>query len=101
KVNEQRLTFVGKTTAVDLTDGENSATFTMATVGDDRPFFTEYSYRVAGFVDAWSPWQTQNLVTLTNLPSGAYTIQIRSRSGSFGISQPAETRLSFRVSLPF
>lgn len=101
KVNEQRLAFVGETTPVDLIAGENSATFTMATIGDDRPFFTEYSYRVAGFVDAWSPWQTQNLITLTNLPGGDYTIQIRSRSGSFGIRQPAETTLSFRVSLPF
>lgn len=101
KVNEQRLAFVGKTATVDLIDGENSATFTMATVGDDRPFFTEYSYRVAGFVDAWSPWQTQNLITLTNLPGGDYTIQIRSRSGSFGMRQPAETTLLFRVSLPF
>jgi len=101
KVNEQRLSFVGKTATVDLLDGENSATFTMATVGDDRPFFTEYSYRVAGFVDAWSPWQTQNLITLTNLPGGEYSIQIRSRSGSFGTRQPAETTLLFRVSLPF
>jgi len=92
---------VGKTATVDLLDDENSATFTMATVGDDRPFFTEYSYRVAGFVDTWSPWQTQNLITLTNLPGGEYSIQIRSRSGSFGTRQPAETTLLFRVSLPF
>ena len=101
KVNTERIAFVGKPPTSNLPDGENRVTFTVETVGDDRPFFTEYSYRVAGFLDAWSPWQTQNLITLTNLPSGAYTMQIRSRSGSVGIRQPAETTLLFRVSLPF
>lgn len=101
KVNQQRLSFVGATTSVDLPNGDNSATFTLATVGNDRPFFTEYSYRVPGFVDQWSPWQTQNLVTLTNLPGGDHRIQIRSRSGRFGAQRHAETSLTFYVSLPF
>lgn len=101
KVNAERLAFVGKPATANLPDGENVGTFTVETVGNDRPFFTEYSYRVPGFLDKWSPWQTQNLITLTNLPGGDYTIQIRSRSGSFGTNQPAETNLTFHVSLPF
>ncbi len=101
KVNAERLAFVGKPATINLPDGENVVTFTVETVGNDRPFFTEYSYRVPGFLDKWSPWQTQNLITLTNLPGGDYRIQIRSRSGSFGTRQPAETNLTFHVSLPF
>lgn len=101
KINDQRVGFVGKTPVMTLPKDQNMATFTVETVGDDQPFQAEYSYRVAGLVDKWSPWQHQNLITLTNLSGGDYTLEVRSRLGSPFGDPPVQVSQSFRVALPF
>ena len=101
KVGMQRIPFVGKLQEVALPDGENTVSFTVETLGDDKPFMAQYSYKVDGFLNEWSPWQSQNLIALTNLPAGAHTLRVRTRSGNQINEVSAEASLTFRVSIPF
>lgn len=41
----------------------------------------EYSYRLTGFDRGWSVWSAKTEKEYTNLPSGNYTFEVKSRSG--------------------
>lgn len=38
---------------------------------------TSISYRLPGVTNEWSPWQTSGTIYFTNLPSGAYQLEIK------------------------
>ena len=95
-----RLPFVGKTQTVALPFGQNSVSFTVEAVGEDKPFASQYSYRVAGFADKWSDWQTQNVVALTNLPNGTFMLEVKARRGLLA-AETAVMALPFKISVWF
>lgn len=101
KAGQQRIPFVRSPSIITLPKDENTVSFTVETLGDDKPFFAEYSYKVDGYLDQWSPWQRQNLITLTNLPGGTHTLRVRTHTSNLMNEQPAETSLRFQVSIPF
>lgn len=41
----------------------------------------QYQYRVAGFYDQWSAWQSDATHTLANIPAGEYTFEVRGKVG--------------------
>ncbi len=49
------------------------------------PYFEEedqilYSYKLEGYDDEWSPWETKTTEDYNNLPSGSYTFKVRARN---------------------
>jgi DNA-binding CsgD family transcriptional regulator len=59
----------------------------------------EYSYQLKGFDNAWSAWSKRTEKEYTNLPAGAYTFQVKSKSNLGNESEPAS--YSFDVLPPW
>lgn len=62
------------------------------------PFFErepKFSWRLDGFSDTWSAWQSMPEKEFTNLPSGVYTFRVRSDMGG------GEALLKFRILPPW
>jgi serine phosphatase RsbU (regulator of sigma subunit) len=45
--------------------------------GEDK---TEYKYKLEGFDSDWSKWESRNFKDYTNLPHGAYTFKLKSKT---------------------
>ena len=95
-----RLPFVGKSTVVKLPFGQNNVSFTVEALGEDKPFRTQYSYRIKKVLNKWSEWQTQDLISLTNLPSGTFTLEVKARRGVLA-DESAVAKVNFEVSMYF
>ncbi len=95
-----RLPFVGKATVVQLPFGQNNVSFTVEALGEDKPFRTQYSYRIREVLDKWSEWQTQDLISLTNLPAGTFTLEVKARRGVLA-DESAVAKVDFEVSMYF
>ena len=95
-----RVPFRGNRPAVELLYGQRSVSFTVEALGEDKPFEAQYSYRVLGFLNKWSPWQTQDIISLTNLPGGRFTLEVKTRRGITS-GESETTKLDFIVSIPF
>ena len=52
----------------------------------------QFRYRIAGFQEDWSDWSFSNEVSLTNLPTGSYTLEIQARDE---MHQLAEATLAY------
>jgi ligand-binding sensor domain-containing protein len=101
KIGNYRVPFVGEPFILELPDGQNTASFTVESIGEDKPFRSEYSFRIKGVLDEWSEWQEQNLLMVNNLPNGVHTIEVRSRLGTLDASKYNIAAQKFYVSAPF
>jgi ligand-binding sensor domain-containing protein/anti-sigma regulatory factor (Ser/Thr protein kinase) len=81
--------------------GQNTVSVGFEAIGTDKPFQTQFSYRIPGLQDRWSDWQTDNHAMLTNLTPGLHTVEIKARSGSLTGQTPGVARLRLRASMPF
>ncbi len=61
-----------------------------------RPFF---QYRLLGYSDTWSEWNSRTSVTFDRLPPGTYTMQVRMLTDAGRVSAVAEN--AFRISPPW
>lgn len=59
---------------------ENSFRFTFSSPVYDNAGNTEYSYRLVGFNDEWSPWSRTYMKEYTNLPDGKFVFQVKARN---------------------
>jgi ligand-binding sensor domain-containing protein/DNA-binding CsgD family transcriptional regulator len=59
---------------------DNSISFTFSSPVYDNAGNTEYSYRLSGFNDEWSPWSRTYVKEFTNLPDGHFTFQVKARN---------------------
>jgi ligand-binding sensor domain-containing protein len=100
-VGTQSVPFVGNIEVIDLAKNQNNTTFTVESIGEDKPFRSQFSFRIKGFLDDWSDWQEQNLLMVNNLPNGEHTIEVRSRTGTLQDSESGVTELTFRVNASF
>lgn len=64
--------------------------FEYASPGCIQPGNIQFSYRLTGFDNEWSPWSLRTEKDYTNLPHGAYTFSVRAKDNLGNISQPAE-----------
>lgn len=99
KLNGQRLPFaqLAKDSIFALPFGTGDVRVEFESVGDDKPFRSQYSYYVEGLTDGWTPWQEEPVATLTHLASGTYTIRIKSRTGGTETNNSQEARIRFLV----
>ena len=101
KVGNSKISFVNNFEIVNLAYGQNAVTFTIQSIGEDKPFKSQYSFRIKGVLNKWSEWQEQNLLMVNNLPNGSHFIEVRSRLGSLDIEEYSIATQSFKVSLLF
>ncbi len=100
QINRQRVPYSGATGIV-LPEGENEVTVRFESIGFQRPLQTQYSWRLMGYSDDWSDWSGDNLAFFSQLPSGRYTFEVRSRHpGSISEADVETDRYAFEVSLP-
>ena len=75
---------------------QNSVSFRYASPAYAEP--SRFSYRLAGFEDVWSPWETTNFKEYTNLREGKYVFQVKALNVYGSESQVAE--FAFMVKPP-
>ncbi len=46
----------------------------------DNPGFPEFSTKLEGFDNQWSPWNTQSVVTYSRLPAGHYNFLVKTKN---------------------
>jgi signal transduction histidine kinase len=66
-------------------------------VGDDKPFRSQYSYNIEGITDGWTAWQEEPVLSLSNMASGTYMLKVKSRTGSTDYDNSQEATLRFQV----
>ncbi|RZL14103.1 MAG: transcriptional regulator, partial [Pedobacter sp.] len=68
------------TTPLKLDNEFNSLHFEYSSTSFEYQKNTEYSYQLAGFDNAWSPWSQKGEKDYTNLSAGKYTFNVRARN---------------------
>jgi hypothetical protein len=66
--------------ATRLKHSDNSISFGWTTTSYVEETKTEYRYRLVGFDDEWSGWESRNYRDYTNLPSGDYRFLLRAKT---------------------
>lgn len=77
EINNERVRYEDYGKRVSLPDGSNTAKIRFESVGFERPWNAEYSYKVDG--GEWSAWRTEDFAILDNLSSGVYTFYVKTR----------------------
>jgi ligand-binding sensor domain-containing protein len=101
KVGNNNVAFVNNNETINLPYGQNAVTFTVESIGEDKPFKSQYSFRIKGVLDKWSDWQEQNLLMVNNSPNGTHTIEVRSRLGTLDPGEYSIATQKFYISVPF
>lgn len=78
---------------------ENNAVFSYHVPQFAKFQETQFQHRLKGFYDAWSDWSTLGSHEFTNIPSGAYTFEVRARVGDVIAQQTASYK--FNVGKPW
>ncbi|MCB0572307.1 MAG: histidine kinase [Phaeodactylibacter sp.] len=103
ELNGRKVRFQEQDGAIALPRGINQVQLNFESIGFAHPVRTQYSYRLLGRLQSWSPWQTSRSAFFANLPSGEYTFEVRSRHPA-AIEEEKHYqvgRLQFQVALPF
>ena len=95
-INDQKVPFAYEKDF--MPEVQNQVRIKVESVGEDKSTVSEFSYRLPGYVEEWSDWQPDDVLYLNQLPSGSYTIEVRSRHGLDEFH--AVTRMQFKVSVP-
>jgi len=78
---EGTLSLVDVSTTGNFSWKENNLTFEYFVPEFEKFQEPEYQYRLLGFYDRWSPWETKAMHEYANIPSGSYTFEVRARKG--------------------
>ena len=79
---------------------ESRLTFRFSAIHFTNPDKVEYSYRLNGLDQDWSPATRENYITYSSLPAGEYTFEVRG-SVSAGAWVQSHAPFRFYVSPPF
>ncbi|MFN8357122.1 MAG: histidine kinase [Spirosomataceae bacterium] len=101
ELNGERVGFEGGNASLSLPFGVNTVYVKAESIGEDKPFHSQFSYRLLGEKDDWSAWQESPFIALPYLSNGIHTLQVRSRTGTIQASQSNITSLMFRTSVYF
>ncbi|MDZ4204641.1 MAG: triple tyrosine motif-containing protein [Bacteroidales bacterium] len=77
----------------------NSVSFRYACPTFESHENTRYSYRLQGFDQSWSPWETGNFKEYTNLHEGAYVFEVKARN--VHNTESAVNSFSFAINPPW
>lgn len=96
RINDQKVPFDYEKSFIP--EVQNQVRIKVESVGEDKSTVSEFSYRLPGYAEEWSEWQPDDVLYLNQLPSGSYTLEVRSRHGSDGLH--SVTCLQFKVQVP-
>ncbi len=85
---------VARTASTELVPGTKKLSIHFAAPTFIAPGDVRYQYRLRGYDDTWSTWQTGRVATYTNLDPGDYTFQVRARNAD-GVPSTRAAALSF------
>lgn len=74
---------------VTLSHDENHVTFDFKGIHYGSPEDVEFSFKLEGFDDNWSPMSKENAATYSNLPPGTYEFKVKAKNRSGVWSEPA------------
>lgn len=75
---------------------QNHLSFLFKGINLRNPEAVEYSWKMEGFDENWSPWTKDQRITYSNLPSGNFSFLVRARNEDGVYSQ---TPLSFNITI--
>lgn len=88
-----------QSSVINLSYANNSLDFKVCLI-DFQPYIsTEYQYKIEGYNDKWSDWNTSNSLSFENLPFGSYKLKVRGRIGKQKSSNTVEYK--FNIERPF
>lgn len=77
----------------------NNITIQVSSFNYDPLLKSEYQYKLNGYNENWSNWQTDTQFNFKNLPFGDYSLLVRSRVGEDNISEIQ--KINFTIQKPF
>ena len=99
QINDKRIPYTDYGKLIALNYGTQSARIRFEAVGFERPFKTEFSYKINE--GKWSAWQTDEIAVIDGLAGGVYTFYVRTRpANTIAEAQYGQTTLQFKVDLP-
>lgn len=78
KINTQLISY-DTTTIIKLNRNENQLVFHFESIGFQRTTIPLYSWRLKGYSKTWSDWSEDEMAFFSNLPSGNYTFEVKSK----------------------
>lgn len=85
--NEELLFITEDNKTTEFENKYNNLEFKFSTINYNPVFKSEFQYRLEGYEDTWSSWDSRGEVVYKNLSFGKYTFQARSRIGQGNISE--------------
>ncbi len=85
---------------LDLPYDQNHLSFVFKGINLRNPEAVEYSWKMEGFDESWSPWTKDQRITYSNLPSGTFSFLVRSRNED-GVYSKEPLRFEITVSTPY
>lgn len=79
---------------------QNHLSFLFKGINLKNPEGVEYSWKMSGFENKWSPWTKEQRIVYSNMSPGKYTFLLRSRNED-GFINPNPERFSFTIARPF
>ena len=86
---------------IELPKGKNNLEFRFEGIGFERPLHTQYAYKLEGYDEDWSTWGKEDFAVYSNLGSGNYAFNVKSRMGSYSDVQPTIASIDLKIDLPF
>ncbi|AEA44366.1 ligand-binding sensor domain-containing protein [Fluviicola taffensis] len=83
-----------------LPHDQNHLSFLFRGINLKNPEGVEYSWKMSGFENKWSPWTKEQRIVYSNMSSGKYTFLLRSRNED-GFINPIPESFSFTIATPF
>lgn len=67
-----------ETPSIELGYNQNTFSLEVSSINYDNPSNIQYSWKLEGFYDGWTPPSSDGLIRYTNLSPGNYTLKVRS-----------------------
>lgn len=97
-INNESIPYESYQKTIFLPSSVNTAKIFFEAVGFERPFNTEFSYKLDNA--EWSEWRTEDFAVLDNLSSGIYTFSVRTcPAGTANEGDIKETYIRFKVNI--
>ncbi|MDR0802808.1 two-component regulator propeller domain-containing protein [Fluviicola sp.] len=83
-----------------LPHDQNHLSFLFKGINLKNPDGVEYSWKMSGFENKWSPWTREQRIVYSNMSPGKYTFLLRSKNEDGFINREPE-RFCFTIATPF
>lgn len=90
----------GEINTINLPHNQNHLSFLFNGINHRNPDGVEFSWKMKGMEDAWSPWSKEQRIVYSNLNSGNYTFLLRARNEDGAITA-TPISIAIEIATPF